>query len=120
MKGILNILIAFCLLSVIPGACKKPSDKTKAIINIQDTLSKPVKGAMVYITVDTTVQGKKLVAGLPDTLFTGDGGQVTKEFSGGVVLTVSAFKDSMMGSGFIKMEAGQEVEKTIKLNRKIQ
>lgn len=107
------ILGVFILLAAV--SCKKDGP-TRAVITVQDSLSRPVQGASVTLWQDTAVnsangiQSKVRITKLSDAA-----GKAEFEFKLEAFLNIDVVKNADTSRSFIRLEEHETVFKTVTL-----
>ena len=112
MKLYLNIfLFAVVCFSLVIGSCKKDK-KCTALITITNDQSNTVAGATVrlYYT-DTNSTGSS--GNVDQTNITDANGQAEFTFDLEAILYIEASKDTLSGTGIVRLTAGETSEETV-------
>ena len=101
------------LLLVLSGSCKKTSP-ADANVKVVDSLSRPVKGALVILRQDTVVNPSTGVqADIYDEKTTDINGNAFFSFKWEAVLNVEVTKGNLKAYDYIRLEQSNTVSKTI-------
>jgi hypothetical protein len=113
---VINVFLLLVLCSFIGfgiSACKK-TGPSEAVITVNNTLGKPVAGALVVLRQDSVVNPSTGVqANVIQQTTTDFSGTATFSFKLEAVLNVEVSKDTLKVRDFIKLEQNEIVSKTI-------
>lgn len=99
--------LLLCLIMLGISSCRKKDSTCYALITVTDAGGASVSGANVHLHANS-------VSGQVEATGTTDGaGQITFDFKLQAIFNVDADKGGLMGSGIVKLEPGETVEKTV-------
>ncbi|MFT4524740.1 MAG: hypothetical protein ACI85F_000887 [Bacteroidia bacterium] len=128
-KSVFNIVIPFLLLSMVIGlgSCKKNREVKATITVLHDTIEpvgQDTAGLLIFDTITGPVNGAQVrmwsdrIGSLIDTTFeTNSSGQADFEFDQVAILRMSVtFFSTEIDAGYVILEEGEVVEKTVNLD----